>query len=134
MNTIHPTIAAALAPFVLINKDGTPASPALAAQFEKTYPVAAKKQRKTTETFHYDLCGIGLVCELDYEGPSGDGWDEPNEPGEAYLCEAFCGDVDIVELLSDDHRREIEVAFLEQEPEYDDCPEPDFAADETSFG
>ncbi|MBK6594323.1 MAG: hypothetical protein IPG23_17385 [Burkholderiales bacterium] len=71
-------------------------------------------------------CAIGLVCELDYEGASGDGWNEPRESADATLCEAFCGDVDIVELLSDDQRREIELAFLEQEPEFDVCDEPAF--------
>lgn len=101
MNTLHPIMAQALAPF-------------------------APKPRKSTETFHYTLCGVGLVCELDYEAASGDGWNEPHEEANAYLCEAFCGDVDIVELLSDDQRREIELAYLEQEPEFDVCDEPAF--------
>jgi len=98
MNTLSPATKAILSPF----------------------------KRKSTETFHYDLCGIGLVCELDYEAASGDGWNEPRESADATLCEAFCGDVDIVELLSDDQRREIELAYLEQEPEFDVCDEPAF--------
>ena len=92
----------------------------------ETKAILAPLKRKSTETFHYDLAGVGLVCELDYEAASGDGWNEPRESADATLCEAFCGDVDIVELLSDDQRREIELAFLEQEPEFDVCDEPDF--------
>ena len=80
---------------------------------------ATRKARKTTQTFHYDLCGVGLVCELDYEAASGDGWNEPREEANAYLCEAFCGDTNIFEILSDDQREEIEIAFLTQEPEFD---------------
>ena len=91
-----------------------------------TKAILAPLKRKSTETFHYDLAGVGLVCELDYEAASGDGWNEPRESADATLCEAFCGDVDIVELLSDDQRREIELAFLEQEPEFDVCDEPAF--------
>ena len=91
-----------------------------------TKAILSPLKRKSTETFPYALCGICLVCELDYEAASGDGWNEPAEPADATLCEAFCGDVDIVELLSDDQRREIELAYLEREPEFDDCDEPDF--------
>jgi hypothetical protein len=105
MNTLHPVFQQALAPFV---------------------QAPARKPRKSTKTFHYTLCDVDLVCELDYERASGDGWNEPHEPEDATLCEAFCGDVDIVELLSDDQRREIELAFLEQEPEFDVCDEPAF--------
>ena len=73
------------------------------------------KPRKTTQTYHYTLSGVDLVCELDYEKASGDGWNEPREPEDATLCEAFCNGVDIVELLDDDQRAEIEIAFLEQD-------------------
>jgi hypothetical protein len=110
MNTLHPIFQQALAPFV-----------------------QPRKPRKTTETFEYCLAGVDLVCEMDYERQSGDGWNEPIEGPNAYLSEAFCGNTDIAELLSDKQREEIETAYLEQEPDYD-CPEPDFAPDETSFG
>ena len=111
MSSLHPVMQQALAPFI---------------------QAPAKKPRKTTQTFHYTLCDVDLVCELDYERASGDGWNDPHEPEDATLCEAFCGDIDIAEILSDDQRREIEIAFLSQEPDYG--PEPDFADDETSFG
>lgn len=80
-----------------------------------TKAILSPLKRKSTETFHYDLCGIGLVCELDYERASGDGWNEPREPEAAYLCEAFVGGVDIIELLDDDQKETIETAFLEQD-------------------
>ncbi len=78
-----------------------------------TKAILAPLKRKSTETFHYDLAGIGLVCELDYERASGDGWNEPREPACADLCEAFVNGVDIYALLDDDQRAEIEIAFLE---------------------
>lgn len=79
-------------------------------------PVALHpKPRKSTQTFWFCLAGVDLECELDYEAASGDGWNEPREAEAAYLCEAFCGDTDIIEILSDDQRAEIETAFLEQD-------------------
>ena len=117
---LHPIFQEALAPFApLLNKDGTAASPAMAALFNTTYAMPAKKPRKSTDTFSYCLSGVDLVCELDYERASGDGWNEPRECEAAYLCEAWCGDTDIAELLSDEQKNEIEVAYLEQEPEGD---------------
>ncbi len=93
MNQLHPVFAQALAPFLH----------------------APKAARKSTQTFHYCLCGVDLECELDYERASGDGWNEPREPEAAYLCEAFVGGVDIIELLDDDQKETIETAFLEQD-------------------
>ena len=104
---------------------------AFAAQVCGIKPI---KRPKSTETFVYELEGIELRCEMDYEAASGDGWNEPRENATATICEAFCGTTDILALLSEEQRTEIEIAYLEQEPEYDDCPEPDFADDETSFG
>lgn len=94
-SNLHPVFEQALAPFI---------------QSPKT-----RAHRKSTETFHYCLAGVDLECELDYESASGDGWNEPREPEAAYLCEAFCGATDIIEILSDDQRSEIETAFLEQD-------------------
>ena len=105
MNALHPVMYQALAGFGI-------------------------KPRKTTQTFHYTLCGVDLVCELDYEAASGDGWNEPREPADATLCEAFCNGVDISELLDDDQRAEIETAFLEQEPDYDDSDPCDWRDEE----
>ena len=90
---LHPVMAQALAPFVQ-----SPKSRAI---------------RKGTQTFWYCMEGVDLECELDYQGPTGDGWNEPHEPACADLCEAFCAGVDIYALLDDDQRTEIETAFLE---------------------
>ena len=74
---------------------------------------------KSTQTFEYTLRGVDLVCELDWQEASGDGWHEERMPADAQLCEAFHNGGDIYELLGDDDRAEIEIAFLEQEPEDD---------------
>ena len=95
MTGMHPIFAQALAPFV--------------------QPPKTRALRKSTDTFHYCLAGVDLVCELDYQRASGDGWNEPHEPECADLCEAFCGDTDIIEILSDGQREEIEIAYLEQD-------------------
>ena len=71
--------------------------------------------RKSTNTFHYTLNGVDLECEMDYESAAGDGYHEPRESETATLCEAFCGGIDIIEILSDDQREEIEIAYLEQD-------------------
>ena len=76
---------------------------------------ALKRVRKSTQTFHYCLAGVDLECELDYQEGGGDGWNEPRYDASADLCEAFCGDTDIIEILSDEQREEIEIAFLEQD-------------------
>ena len=90
---LHPVMQQALAPFVQ-----SPKSRAI---------------RKSTQTFWYCMEGVDLECELDYQGPTGDGWNEPHDPACADLCEAFVGGVDIYSLLDDDQRTEIETAFLE---------------------
>ncbi len=91
------------------------------AAFDAKFQIPAfmKPKRKTTQTFEYTLADVGLVCELDYEGATGDGWHEQRYEADATLCEAWVGDTDIIELLSDGQRREIELAFLAQEPEGD---------------
>ena len=94
-SNLHPVMQQAIAPFVQ----------------SKT----SNALRKSTQTFWFCLAGVDLECELDYEASSGDGWNEPREPEAAYLCEAFCGDTDIVELLDDDQKEQIETAFLEQD-------------------
>ena len=90
----------------------SPASAALAL-FRQTY------QGSGTQTFHYCLSGVWLICELDYSRATGDGWNEPHEPESADLCEALCAGVDIADLLSADQKAEIETAFLEQDREVD---------------
>lgn len=122
MSQVHQIFEKALEPFApLLNKDGTAASPAMAALFNVTYAKPTRKPRKSTQTFYYCLSGVDLECELDYEEASGDGWNEQRYEADASLCEAFCGDTDIADLLSDEQKEEIETAFLEQEPEFDEA-------------
>ena len=91
------------------------------------------KRPKSTTTFLYTIEDIELRCEMDYEPGGGDGWDEPRYEADATVCEAWVGTTDILALLNEEQRTAIEIAFLEEEPEYDG-DEPDFADDETSFG
>ncbi len=107
-SNLHPIFQQALSPFLI--------APSVSHDNEVFNKVQPKKViRKSTDTFHYCLNGVDLECELDYERASGDGWNEPREPENAILCEAFCGDTDIFEILSDDQREEIETAYLEQD-------------------
>ena len=116
MNTLHPIFQQALAPFApLLNKDGSAASPAMAALFNTTYSAPTKRRRIPGESFTYCLSGVDLVCEMDYEAASGDGWNEPRDSARAYVCDAVCAGVDITELLSDMQKLEIENAYLEQD-------------------
>ena len=113
MTGMHPIFAQAIAPFLIAppkSHDAVVMDNAPFIQSPKTRAI-----RKSTDTFNYCLAGVDLVCELDYERASGDGWNEPREPECAYLCEAFCGDTDIIEILSDEQREEIEIAYLEQD-------------------
>lgn len=105
----------------------TPARAAPMPQgFHRCSHVAPRPERGT-QRYTYTLNGIGLECDIEFEAADGDGWNEPREPATATLCKAWVRDVDVYELLDDEQREEIETAFLSQEPDYDDCPEPDFA-------
>ena len=114
MSQLHPIFAMALEPFApLLNKNGTAASPAMAQLFNVAYTAPAKKPRKSTESFSYSLCGVQLECELNFQEAERQTYDESGSPANAQLCEAFCGDTDIIELLSDEQKEEIEIAYLE---------------------
>lgn len=116
MSNLHPVFQEALKPFApLLNKDGSAASPAMTALFNTTYAPAAKKPRKSTQSFTYKLCGVYLECEIFYEAAEPQTRDDPGWPEQAVLECAMCGDQDISELLSDEQRDEIETAFLNQE-------------------
>ena len=113
LSNIDPVMQQAIAPFLIAppkSHDAVVMANAPFIQSPKTRAI-----RKSTDTFSYCLSGVDLVCELDYERASGDGWNEPREPECAYLCEAFVGTTDIIEILSDEQREEIEIAYLEQD-------------------
>ena len=94
MNTLHPVFQQALAPFV---------------------QAPARKPRKSTKTFHYTLCDVDLVCELDYERASGDGWNEPRYEASVsvlrvYLNGCWC---DAADVASGDQITKWEVDIME---------------------
>lgn len=81
-------------------------------------PAKPPKRAKTTQTFQHCLDGVDLICELDFERASGDGWHEPREPANAWLCNAFDGEKDIVDELTEGEKNQIETAFLEQKEDF----------------
>lgn len=114
MNQLHPISQQAISPFLVapqVSHDNEVFAAAQKAPFVQS--VATKRMRKSTQTFWYCLSGVDLECELDYQGSTGDGWNEPRESECADLCEAFVGGVDIYALLDDDQKAQIETAFLE---------------------
>lgn len=124
MSSVHPVMAAALAPFTAgitsVQYPSTPACP------------------KGLETFTYYIGDVELTCHLEYTAPdrgsreAGTGLQmEPDYDASADFCAAYVRDVDVSDLLDDQKRNDIVVAFLEQEPEYDGDDEPDF--DESRF-
>lgn len=66
------------------------------------------------DEFQYDLGDIRLVCWLEYEKGEKRTWDEPGCPENATLHYAIHNGEDIAEILSDEQREQIEIAFLEQ--------------------
>ena len=101
-------------------------------------PRLFSRRPKPTESFSYSLCGVQLECELDFQAAERQTYHEPGSPADAQLCEALHNGEDIIELLSDEQKETIEIAFLEQDRS-DDCDPSErdydgFNADETSFG
>jgi len=90
MSNLHPIFQEALAPFF------TPVRPA-----------------KHEFVYEWDA-GIStpLACLLEYEKAEMRTHDNPGQPAAAHLISAYIRDVDIVELLSDDQRAEIEERAL----------------------
>ena len=100
-NTLHPVMAAALAPFIK--------QPAM-RHLRRTPP---------TESYTYKLNGVYLNCEIEFEKGEKETRDEPGWPDDATLWKATTesGD-DVTEILSDEQREEIESAFLQQDQGY----------------
>ncbi len=66
------------------------------------------------DEFQYDLGDIRLVCWLEYEKGEPTTWEHPGCPDNAILWYAEHKGEDIAEILSDEQREQIEIAFLEQ--------------------
>lgn len=119
MSGLHPIFAQALAPFT---SGLTPQHP------------SAPSCPKGLEVFTYYIGDVELTCHMEYEAPClgsrerGTGLQmEPDYDAGATLCAAYAYGGEVTDLLDDDKRAEIEIAFLEQEPDCDD--EPDFDLD-----
>ena len=65
--------------------------------------------------FQYCLGDVPLTCEIYWESAEKQTWTEPGWPAQATVESADCGGLNILEILSDEQRAEIETAFLEQE-------------------
>ena len=107
MGNMHPVFEQALKPFI-----ATPVIP---------YPY--KNPPCPVGEFEYEwAAGIAeyVVCHLEYEaGEQGkrDSYglpETPDYPSRCYLLAAYIRGLDIVELLSDDQRQEIEEKALDQ--------------------
>ena len=75
------------------------------------------RYKSSTQEFHYCLSGVPLTCEIYWEEAEERTHWEPGCAAQANVEMVMCGDMNITELLSDDQRKEIETAFLEQEVE-----------------
>ena len=79
------------------------------------YRTGAQRQSNGRTTFLYCLADVPLICEIYWEREEKQTWTEPGWPAQATLESADCGGLNVLEILSDDQREEIETAFLEQE-------------------
>lgn len=66
------------------------------------------------QQFDYTLNGVFLECWVEYEKGEKATWHEPGEPESATLFYAIHNGDDIAEILSNEQRDQIEIAFLEQ--------------------
>ena len=94
MNNVHPTIRAAINPFI--------------------------KRLPATQGFFYTLNGVDLACELSYEKAEKQTRDEPGWTATATLESVHTneGRIDVIGLISKDQITEIETAFLNQKESF----------------
>ena len=74
-----------------------------------------KRYKSATQDFEYCLSGVPLTCEIYWEEAEPMTQWEPGCPALATAETVMVGDTNIIELLSDEQREEIETAFLDQE-------------------
>lgn len=101
MSTLHTIFQAALAPYM----------PTTAKRMSVTYN---RKPTDGTKTFYTTLGDVPLECEIYWEAGEPQTWSDPGYPAQATLESALVGGANIIEILSDDQREQIEAAFLEQ--------------------
>lgn len=98
-SNLHPVMQAALAPFIK--------------------PLTHLRRLPPLESYTHKLNGVTLTCEMEFEKGEKETRLEPGEPDSAILWKATTesGD-DVTEIMSDEQREEIELAFLQSEQEY----------------
>ena len=102
MSNLHPVFQAALAPYI----------PKTAKRMSVS---SSRKPIDGTETFYTTIGDVPIECEIYWEAGESQTWDEPGYPAQATIQSAKVGGVEIIEILSDNQRREIEAAFLESQ-------------------
>lgn len=62
--------------------------------------------------FRYQIPGTDQLLDVDflYEGPTGDGWNEPHEPATIYIDKIRFLTVDLTDMMSDRFIRDLEEA------------------------
>lgn len=72
-----------------------------------------------TQSFRHQLAGVWLDCEIEYEAAEQQTYDDPGCSANAivYSAKTESGD-DISEILSEEQRDEISIAFLNQTEDY----------------
>ena len=100
MSQLHPIFQAALAPFMPTT--------------QQRITAYNRKPTDGTETFYTTLADVPLECEIYWEAAEFMTLSDPGYPAQATLESAKVGGVEIIEILSDDQREQIESAFLEQ--------------------
>lgn len=110
MNTVHPAFAHVLDTICPPKKDGK----------------RPKCPRGLYEYNHYTDLG-DLVCWVDYTPEERQTYWEPGGPASADLTDAWLGDINVFDSLSDDVIKEIEEAAL---IEITDTSEDDYRTDE----
>ena len=98
---LHPVFQAALAPYLHRTQ-------------QRMSVVYNRKPVDGTETFYTTLGDVPLECEIYWEAGEPQTWSDPGYPAQATLESAKVGGVNIIEILSDDQREQIETSFLEQ--------------------
>ena len=100
MSQLQPIFQAALAPFMPTT--------------QQRITAYNRKPTDGTETFYTTLGDVAIECEVYWEAAEPQTWSDPGYPAQATLESALVGGVNIIEILSDDQREQIEAAFLEQ--------------------
>lgn len=101
-NNLHPTMAAALAPF----------APMSQGIYRRSHPVAPRAPKGQIEYEWNTDCSAPVVCHLDSEREQKQTEIDPSIPASVTLTAAYILNVNIFDLLSDEQKEEIEELAL----------------------